>query len=180
MRACVRACVRVCVCVCVLLFHFVFVLTTQNDYEGWISTQAHLGKGNNTVLLTSDFVSSELTSFMTLDKKAHCVADKASEWEQQLKDDPDKAFLLAGIKNGFRITSKIAETEAKNHKSATLHSRRTLVEKELKIQIEHGNYVIASKKPAIISPLGAIPKDDGPVRLIHDGSLPEGFSMNGY
>ena len=50
---------------------------------------------------------------------------------------------------------------AKNHKSATLHSRRTLVEKELKTQVEQGKYVIASKKPAIISPLGTIPKDDG-------------------
>ena len=87
------------------------------------------------------------------------------------------------MKNGFRITNKgckIAEAEAKNHKSATLHSRRTLAEKELKTQIEQGNYVTASKKPAIISPLGAIPKDDGSVRLIHDGSLPDGFSMNEY
>ena len=50
--------------------------------------------------------------------------------------------------------------------------------KELKTQIDQGYYVIASKKPAIISPLGAIPKDDGSVRLIHDGSLPEDFSMN--
>ena len=112
------------------------------------------------------------------------VASKASEWEQQLKDDPDKAFLLAGIKNGFRITKKgckIAEAEAKNHKSATLHSRRTLVEKELKTQIEQGNYVTASKKPAIISTLGAIPKDDWSVRLIHDGSLPGFFLvMNEY
>ena len=55
-----------------------------------------------------------------------------------------------------------------------------LVEKELKTQIEQGNYAIASEKPAIISPLGATPKDDGSVRLIHDGSLPEGFAMNEY
>ena len=90
-------------------------------------------------------------------------------------------FWQAAIKNGFRIANKgceIAEAEAKNQKSATLHSRRTLVEKELKTQIEQGNYVIASEKPAIISPLGSIPKDDWSVRLIHDGSLPEGFSMN--
>ena len=39
---------------------------------------------------------------------------------------------------------------------------------------------LRAKKPAIISPLGAIPKDDGSVCLIHDGSLPEGFSMNEY
>ena len=49
-----------------------------------------------------------------------------------------------------------------------------------KEQIEQGNYVIPSLKPAIISPLGAIFKDDGSVRLIHDGSLPEGFAMNEY
>ena len=49
-----------------------------------------------------------------------------------------------------------------------------------KEQIEQGNYVIASEKPAIIIPLGAIFKDDGSVRLIHDGSLPEGFAMNEY
>ena len=78
------------------------------------------------------------------------VASKAPDWERQLEGDPDKAFLLAGIKNGFRITNKgckIAEAAvAKNHKSATLHSRRTLVEKELKTQIEQSNYVIAREK----------------------------------
>ena len=66
--------------------------------------------------------------------------------------------------------AKLQRQRPKNHKSANLHSRRTLVEKELK----------TSKKPAIISPLGAIPKDDGSVRLSHDGSLPEGFAMNEY
>ena len=74
-----------------------------------------------------------------------------------------KLFFWQALKMGFsRITNKgckIAEAEAKNHKSATLHSRRTLVEKELKTQIEQGNNVTASEKPAIISPLGAIPKD---------------------
>ena len=52
--------------------------------------------------------------------------------------------------------------------------------KKVKTQIEQGNYVTASKKPTIISLLWAIPKDDGSVRLIHDGSLPEGFVMNEY
>ena len=52
--------------------------------------------------------------------------------------------------------------------------------KRLKRKLRQGNYVIASKMPATISPLGAIPKDDGSVCLIHDGSLPEGFAMNEY
>ena len=43
------------------------------------------------------------------------VASKASESERQLKDDPDKAFLLASIKNGFQITNKGCKTaEAKS------------------------------------------------------------------
>ena len=85
---------------------------------------------------------------------------------------------------GFQSPTRAAKLQRQRQRITnpllTLHSRRTPVEKELKTQIEQGNYVIASKKPAIISPLGAIPKDDGSVRLIHDGSLQEGFAMNEY
>ena len=85
---------------------------------------------------------------------------------------------------GFESPTRSAKLQRQRQRITspllTLHSPRTLVEKELKTQVEQGNYVIASKKPAITSPLGAIPKDDGSVRLIHDGSLPEGFSMNEY
>jgi hypothetical protein len=55
-----------------------------------------------------------------------------------------------------------------NHKSAILHKDR--VEKELLKQIEEGHYAITSEPALITSPLGAIPKDDGGIRLIHDGS----------
>ena len=85
---------------------------------------------------------------------------------------------------GFQSPTRSAKLQRQRQRITspllTLHSRRTPVEKELKTQIKQGNYVIASKKPAIISSLGAIPKDDGSVRLIHDGSLPEGFAMNEY
>ena len=60
------------------------------------------------------------------------------------------------FKNGFRITNKgckIKEAQAKNHKSATVHSRRALVEQDSKTQIEQDNHVIARQKPSIISPL---------------------------
>jgi hypothetical protein len=56
------------------------------------------------------------------------------------------------------------------------------VEKELRSQIVQGNYIVATEKPAIVSPLAAIPKDDGSgdIRLIHDGSRPSGQVMNDY
>ena len=90
---------------------------------------------------------------------------------------------MEGIINGFRITDKgstVRKAWVKNHKSAVSPNNKNLADKEIKAQIEQGNYILASRQPAIISPLGAIPKSDGSVRLIHDGSLPEGLAMNDY
>lgn len=111
------------------------------------------------------------------------IHSKVDEWEEELKDDKDREFLLEGIRKGFRITnaeSKIVEAHGKNHKSALKHDMKGCVEKELKKQIAEGHYIKAKTKPAIISPLAAIPKDDGSVRIIHDASVPEGSSLNDY
>ena len=43
-----------------------------------------------------------------------------------------------------------------------------------------GHYVIACKKPTVVSALAAIPKDDSSVRIIHDDSRPAGQAMNDY
>lgn len=93
----------------------------------------------------------------------------------------DKPFILDGIKNGFRILevgSTINPVVQPNHGSALKH--RELVEKELRGQIEQGHYIIANKRPTVVSAIAAIPKDDGSVRLIHDGSRPVGNAMNDY
>jgi hypothetical protein len=90
-------------------------------------------------------------------------------------------FLLQGIKEGFRILDKdccVSEVHQRNHTSAIQH--REHVEKELRDQIELGHYVIAKGKPTIVSALAAIPKPDGGIRLIHDGSKPVGKAMNDY
>lgn len=54
------------------------------------------------------------------------------------------------------------------------------VEKELLDQIQEGNYMVVSEKPKIVSPLGAIPKADNGVRIIHDCSRPRGSAVNDY
>lgn len=111
------------------------------------------------------------------------ISNCLDAWETELKNDHDREFLLTGIREGFRILDpgvEIHRAEAKNHKSVFEH--REAVEKELRAQIKQGNYVIASEKPAIISPLAAIPKDESgeKVRVIHDGSRPLGGAMNDY
>jgi len=109
------------------------------------------------------------------------VAKKLECWREELKCDSDRDFLLSGIAHGFRIAdqnSDILAAEAGNHFSAFQH--RDLVEKELRKQIVEGNYILSSQKPLIVSPLAAIPKDDGNIRLIHDGSRPFGAAMNDY
>jgi hypothetical protein len=102
-------------------------------------------------------------------------------WEKELVNDPDRDFILDGIKQGFRITDKgsqVTNVETKNHKSAV--QCHELVEKELLSQIKEGNYCVASSKPAIVSPLAAIEKEGGGIRLIHDGSRPVGQALNDY
>ena len=51
---------------------------------------------------------------------------------------------------------------------------------EAKKEIEADHYVIGKKKPDIISPMAAIPKPEGDVRLIHDCSRPTGRAVNDY
>ena len=60
------------------------------------------------------------------------------------------------------------------------HASAYQVEKELLDQIQIGHYIIADRKPAVVSAMVAIPKEDGSVRLIHDGSRPIGAAMNDY
>jgi hypothetical protein len=98
-----------------------------------------------------------------------------------LINDKDKDFLLDGIQNGFRIIEKDSSfvcVEQKNHKSCAEFKRE--VESELLDQIEQGNYIVANRKPAVVSALAAIPKEDKTVRIIHDGSRPHGQAMNDY
>lgn len=99
-------------------------------------------------------------------------------------DDPDRAFILDGIKHGFNIIDQeveIAPVRGSNHLSAQpgspLYDKAT---KQVLKEIENGNYVFCDTPPKIISPMAAIPKPDGDVRLIHDCSRPPGKAVNDY
>ena len=105
-------------------------------------------------------------------------------WLIELRDDPDKDFLLAGITHGFDIVNSealVVPVEVKNHPSASPGSKcYELVKQQVLSEISEGNYVICDSKPELISPLGAIPKTAGGVRLIHDCSRPAGNSLNDF
>ena len=116
--------------------------------------------------------------------EANSIAHKLPKWKIELENDIDRDFLLSGIESGFRISdidtsTVVKKVECDNHPSALKYSE--MVEKELKSQLALGYYVIASCRPLIVSPLGAIKKEDcDEVRIIHDGSRPLGDAMNDY
>ena len=107
-------------------------------------------------------------------------------WDTELQGDEDRGYLIDGLKNCFKISDlsgsdyvNIQKVELDNHQSAKKYS--TQVENELKSQIELGYYVGSDGVPTIVSPIGAIPKDNGKdVKIIHDGSRPTGEAMNDY
>ena len=86
--------------------------------------------------------------------------------------------------HGFDIVdsnANILPASYKNHLSAMQNP--DIVLKHIETEIEKGNYVICNEDiqhPAIVSPLGLVPKSDGGHRLIHDCSLPKGKCLNNY
>ncbi len=102
-------------------------------------------------------------------------------WREELGDDPDRGFILDGITHGFNIVNlhcEVDNVETPNHQSA-LADKET-VGAQILNEVALGNYVITDKKPRIVSALGAIPKSDGGVRIIHDASMPIGSSLNDF
>ncbi len=93
----------------------------------------------------------------------------------------DRDFILNGVKNGFKLSvvfGPYVPVDRDNYSSA--YRLREKVEKQIREEIELGNYIVTKSKPIIVSSIGAVPKPNGDVRIIHDGSLPTGISLNSY
>lgn len=107
-------------------------------------------------------------------------------WEHILHDDLDKSFILDGIRHGFKIVdddivdSPVEDVYCKNYKSVLQPSVRDKVESQIVAELEANNYVLCNAKPTIVSSLGAVPKDNDKLRLIHDCSRPVGQGVNSY
>ena len=105
-------------------------------------------------------------------------------WRTLLLNDADRDLLLSGLKKCFDIVDSdllIVPVEVENHPSARPGSTNYLAIKQQVLQeISEGNYIVCDTTPNFISPLGAIPKSTGVIRLIHDCSRPSGKSLNDY
>ena len=60
-----------------------------------------------------------------------------------------------------------------NYKSATVANVKK-VENQIAKELEAGNYLRVKSPPRVVSSLGAVPKTNGSIRLIHDLSRPNG------
>ena len=116
---------------------------------------------------------------------AHSLTDHLSTWEAELglSNDPDSDFLLDGIANGFRLTDKgsvFDNVGTDNYSSSTTPAAVELVHEQVRTEVENGRYIVTAEKPTIVSMLGAIPKRNDKIQLIHDCSRPVGKSLNSF
>ena len=90
-------------------------------------------------------------------------------------------FISDGVKNGFQLCTKFGPRYPVNRENYSSAFRLcTQVENQIKTKIALGNYVVTKMIPTIVSSLGAVPKSNGDIRLIHDASQPVGNSLNSY
>ena len=89
---------------------------------------------------------------------------------------PRNNVLLDYIRNEFSIVDKGAQVlpmQADNHPSETPgNTNYEAVKQQVLSELHDGNYVMGDSPPSLVSPLGTVPKTDGGIRLIHDGSRP--------
>jgi hypothetical protein len=103
------------------------------------------------------------------------VTECYSKWCDELHGDVFEEYILDGIKNGFNIVDSSdlpVDIFSRNYKSVL--SNKLQAECRLIEQINEGNYVMTHEKPLVVSALGAVPKDEGDIRIIHDLSRPDG------
>ena len=97
-------------------------------------------------------------------------------WKDELGDDVNKTFLLNGIKYGFMIIDRVctlADVERRNYRSCN-DLNAMLAEKQIQKEVDLGRYILCPNAPLVVSSLGAIPKNEEAVRMIHDLSRPNG------
>jgi hypothetical protein len=99
-----------------------------------------------------------------------------SVWEHELAYDVNKTFLLEGVEFGFRIIDTpcdLCNSFSKNYRSVLLDDR-IKVETQILKEINLGRYIVVDRALSVVSSLGAVPKSNGKVRVIHDLSRPHG------
>ena len=106
------------------------------------------------------------------------VGNSASKWPN--------FFFLNGICNGFSIVdtdvdiANLPSASAPNSQSSQLLHTEHCLEANITEELCSGNYQLCNAQPTIISPISAVPKLNGGLRLIHDLSHPGTYGVNAY
>ena len=106
------------------------------------------------------------------------------QWDELLpQNDPKRDFIMQGVRKGFKLSElDCKEASApilmKNYYSAFKY--RHPVQHQILEELENGRYLLVKDPPKIISAIGAIPKKNGKIRLIHDCSRPAGNAVNDF
>jgi hypothetical protein len=104
------------------------------------------------------------------------VTGSLENWRRELANDFDSDFILDGVEFGFKLIDEDSMPDSYDcdNYNSTVRENRVLVEKQIREEVEKGRYIISDIPPPVVSALGAIPKSDSKIRLIHDLSRPEG------
>lgn len=133
------------------------------------NTLGGTGKGEPTPPLTR-------ANILSAYPKPAPVSLALNTWKIELENDFDKCFLLQGIEYGFWIVDRVVTLHSscrKNYRSVLLNDREK-VDSQIKHEVSLGRYIVVDSRPSIVSSLGAVPKSDGSIRIIHDLSRPDG------
>lgn len=121
-------------------------------------------------------LSGNCPNFVKHEKVRSALTDCVGIWERELSTDTDRDYILSGVKHGFDILDgqrPPLRASMSNYKSANV-SNFSKVQAQIEKEVLQGNYIFCDKPPLVTSSLGAIPKDNGKIRLIHDLSRPDG------
>ena len=76
--------------------------------------------------------------------------------------------------------ANLPPASAPNSQSSQLPNTKHRLEAKITEELSAGNYQLCQARPTIISPISAVPKPDGGLRLIHDLSRPDTYGVNAY
>ena len=107
-------------------------------------------------------------------------------WDEELSHDPDRFFILDGLRFGFKLIpesypSCLDAYESDNYSSATCPDFKPEMDSLFTKELALGRISMVQTKPRCVHPIGRVPKkDSGKSRPITDCSHPHGLSLNDH
>jgi hypothetical protein len=100
-----------------------------------------------------------IDSFIKLESVAD-ITKCLHVWTDELQNDVDREFLLAGVSEGFHVidSTELPHEMTRSNYNSTAGVNKLQVEKRIQEELSKGNYVLCEQKPLVCSALGVVPK----------------------